>query len=65
MYISYEELKAMEEQYYEQLRNAQAHLDVIRDLLKIAEAKEPVKSECDETEVELDEPETVETETIA
>lgn len=52
MFISYEELKEMEGKYVEELRNAQSHLDVIRELIKVAEEKEPVKSECDEVETE-------------
>lgn len=62
MFISYEELKAMEEQYYEQLRNAQAHLDVVRELLKFAEEKEAVKPTCTEVVFEAEQPEQVETE---
>ena len=52
MFISYEELKEMEEKYVEELRNAQSHLDVIRELIKVAEEKEPVKSKCDEVDTE-------------
>ena len=63
MFISYEELKLMEEKYREEVRSAKAHLDVICELIKIAEDKEPVKT-CSEienepevvTEVEENEP---------
>ncbi len=58
MFISYEELKEMEEQHVEQLRVAQAHLDVIRKLIKVAEEKQAVVEEQQE-EVEFqEEPET-------
>lgn len=50
MYISYEELKEMEEKYLEALKSAEAHLDVVRELLKLAEAKAPVEEDCDSTE---------------
>ena len=52
MFVSYEELKSMEEKYYEELKNAQSHLEVIRELIKFAEEKEAVKSVCDEVETE-------------
>lgn len=64
MFISYEELKAMEEQYCEQLRNAQAHLDVVRELLKFAEEKETVKPTYTEVVFEAEKPEQVETEIL-
>ena len=62
MFISYEELKVMEEQYCEQLRNAQAHLDVVRELIKIAEEKEAVKPTYEEVVFVAEQPEQVETE---
>ena len=50
MFISYEELKVMEEKYAEELRNATAHLEVIRELIKVAESKTPpVLEEQNET----------------
>lgn len=45
MYLTIEELKAMEEKYCEELRNAKARLDVVRDMIVFAENKEYPKSE--------------------
>ena len=45
MFISYEELKQMEEKYAEEVRVAQSHLDVIRELVKFAEEKQTFKTE--------------------
>ncbi len=56
MFISYEELKDMEEKYFEQLRTAQARLDVVRELLKLAEEKEPVKPTFSEVVYTAEEP---------
>lgn len=39
MYISYEELKAMEAEYLEKLRSVQAHLEVVNELLILASSK--------------------------
>lgn len=58
MFISYEELQAMEEKYLEELKNAQSHLEVIRELIKFAEEKEAIKGACEEAEPELEEQET-------
>lgn len=55
MYLTIEELYALREQYTDELRKAQAKVDVISDLIKLAEVKEPVKSEnggAEETETE-------------
>lgn len=62
MFISYEELKAMEEQYAEQLRVAQSHLEVIRELIKVAEEKHVVVEEQTE---EVGFQEEIETQTYA
>lgn len=58
MFISYEELKAMEEKYEEEVRVAQSHLDVIRELVKFAEEKEAVKIEEAEEVSQFQEEET-------
>lgn len=63
MFISYEELKEMEEKYTEEVRVARSHLDVIRELVKFAEAKESVKVE--ETEEISDFQEETEVEEVA
>lgn len=58
MYLTIEELYALREQYTDELRKAQAKVDVISDLIKLAEVKEPVKSEnggAEETETVVDE----------
>jgi hypothetical protein len=55
MFISYEELKFMEEKYAEEVRVAQSHLDVIRELVKFAEEKVVSKSEETEEVAELEE----------
>lgn len=64
MFISYEELKAMEEKYAEEVRVAQSHLDVIRELVKFAEAKESVKVEETEEVAEVQYEEVEQTETV-
>ena len=63
MFISYEELKEMEEKYTEEVSVARSHLDVIRELVKFAEAKESVKVE--ETEEISDFQEETEVEEVA
>ena len=47
MCLTIEELYALREQYVEELKKAQAKVTVISDLIKLAEDKEPVKSECE------------------
>ena len=55
MFISYEELQEMEARYYEELKSAQAHLDVIRELMKLAEEKEVVEEPVEEIVEEQEE----------
>ena len=48
MFITYEDLKKIEEQCIEDIRKAQARLEVVGELLMLAEEKEnsAVKSDC-------------------
>lgn len=45
MFLTIEELYALREQYVDELNKAKAKVSVISDLIKLAEDKEPVKSE--------------------
>lgn len=48
MFITYEDLKKIEEQCVEDIRKSQAKLEVVKELLILAKSKEEeaVKSEC-------------------
>lgn len=48
MFLTIEELYVLREQYVDELNKAQAKVAVISDLIKLAEDKEPVKSEGEE-----------------
>ena len=63
MFLTIEELYAFKEQYVDELNKAQAKVVVICDLIKLAQDKEPIKTECEEyneTETQIEEKETVE-----
>ena len=45
MFLTIEELYALREQYVDELNKEKAKVSVISDLIKLAEDKEPVKSE--------------------
>ena len=50
MVLTIEELYALKEQYVDELNKAQAKVAVICDLVKMAESKEPVKTDFESEE---------------
>lgn len=60
MYITIEELKAMQEKCIEEKRSIDARLSVLDELIKLAENKEPVVEETVEVSVGFEQSEEIE-----
>lgn len=58
MVITLDELNALVEKYHEQIRMAQAHIDVVTELISLAKSKEELCAVEPETEEEFADEET-------